>query len=540
MKITYLFFILIIAINTSYAQEVDSTFIRFKSSLKGLSDAKKKAELLLDEGEKYISTDFHLAEFYITEANKYIAKKDLSNKAKYHSLFATIHRKQGNYARALQNDLNSYQMYQNIKDTIGLVKSLISLGVTNRFRNKDQESINYYNEALLLQTDSLSLANLYNLKGVAFHNLKQLDSAEYYYKKSLDLFQRTDSDRLVLVLKNNLAIFYLNQDIFNNVLPVLLEYLEYNKVQNTKMPLAISYHNVAYYYFKKKTFDKALVYADSSMSVSSLENFKFRYAKAIELKSNIYAAKGDYKNAFEANKTFNRLIDSIYNLESEKKLKTFELNKEFEIERRELQLKADAQKTKYYLYMFLISILLIGTLLIIYLTRKNYNNKLNLAAIALEKEILNQQLLDEKVKSSETELKWLIADNQMRVAYLQEFYNNLNIDESITSVHDFKMFLKDLRFKLNQQINTQEKLTNLQTKIKDVNKGFELKLLNTYPELTKSEREVCFLLRINLSIKEMASIRNSSIDSVKSIRYRLRKKLNLPKDAELEGFIKTL
>ena len=367
-----------------------------------------------------------------------------------------------------------------------------------------------------------------------------LDSAEFYYEKSLALFQRIHSDRLVLVLKNNLAIFYLNQNIFNNVLPVLLEYLNYNKLENVKMPMAISYHNIANYYLKMNNFDKALNYADSSLHVSSSENFKFRSAKAMELKSKIYAAKGDYKNAFEANKTYNILTDSIFNLESEKKLKTFELNKEFEIERREFKLKANAQKTKFYLYIYLISILLVATLFTIYLIKKNSKNKLHLSAIALEKEILKQQLLDEKVKSSETELKWLIADNQMRVSYLQDFYNNLKIDDSITSLDDFKMFLKDLRFKLNQQINTQEKLTNLQTKIKDVNKGFELKLLNTYPELTKSEREVCFLLRINLSIKEMASIRNSSIDSIKSIRYRLRKKLNLPKETELEGFIKNL
>ena len=370
--------------------------------------------------------------------------------------------------------------------------------------------------------------------------MKVLDSAEFYYKKSLDFFERTHSEPLVLVLKNNLAIFYLSQDIVNNVLPVLLEYLDYNKLQNAKMPIAISYYNIAYYYLKKKSFDKALNYVDSSLRVSSLQNFKFRFAKATELQSKIYAAKGDYKNAFEANKTYTFLKDSIFNLESENKLKTFELNKEFEIERREFILKAKAQKTKFYLYVFLVSILLIATLLVIYLTKKNYNSKLHLAIIALEKEKLNQQLLDEKLKSSETELKWLIADNQMRVSYLQEFYNNLKFDDSITNIYDFKSFLRDLRINLNQQINTQEKLTNLQTKIKDVNKGFELKLLNTYPELTKSEREVCFLLRINLSIKEMASIRNSSIDAIKSIRYRLRKKLNLPKDTELEGFIKNL
>ena len=158
----------------------------------------------------------------------------------------------------------------------------------------------------------------------------------------------------------------------------------------------------------------------------------------------------------------------------------------------------------------------------------------------LEKEKLKKELLDEKVRVSERELKWLIADNQMRLSYLQDFYNQLKLDDDINDLKDFKSFLKNLRLKLSQQINTQEKLSGLQNKIKDANKGFEATLIKDYPELTKSEREVCFLLRINLSIKEMAAIRNSSIDSVKSIRYRLRKKFGLSKDVELESFIKLL
>jgi len=64
--------------------------------------------------------------------------------------------------------------------------------------------------------------------------------------------------------------------------------------------------------------------------------------------------------------------------------------------------------------------------------------------------------------------------------------------------------------------------------------------MKKYPSLTKSEREVCGLLRVNLSIKEVASIRNSTIDSIKSIRYRLRKKFNLDKNVELQNFIQSL
>ena len=90
------------------------------------------------------------------------------------------------------------------------------------------------------------------------------------------------------------------------------------------------------------------------------------------------------------------------------------------------------------------------------------------------------------------------------------------------------------------QIGTEDKLSALQNKIEEANLGFDAKLVDTYSTLTKAEREVCALLRINLSMKEVASIRNTSVESVKSIRYRLRKKMGIPKHTELELYIQSL
>ena len=64
--------------------------------------------------------------------------------------------------------------------------------------------------------------------------------------------------------------------------------------------------------------------------------------------------------------------------------------------------------------------------------------------------------------------------------------------------------------------------------------------MELYPNLTKTEREVCALLRLNLSIKEISSIRNATTDSVKASRYRIRKKLEVPSGVELEHFIQSL
>jgi DNA-binding NarL/FixJ family response regulator len=45
-----------------------------------------------------------------------------------------------------------------------------------------------------------------------------------------------------------------------------------------------------------------------------------------------------------------------------------------------------------------------------------------------------------------------------------------------------------------------------------------------FPDLTKNEELVCFLLKLNYSVKEIAAQMNISAQGVEMIKYRMRKK----------------
>ncbi len=68
--------------------------------------------------------------------------------------------------------------------------------------------------------------------------------------------------------------------------------------------------------------------------------------------------------------------------------------------------------------------------------------------------------------------------------------------------------------------------------------GFFLqKLREKYPHLTANDHKLCAYLRMNLSTKEIASLMNISVRGVEGSRYRLRKKLDLDADANLQEFM---
>lgn len=61
-----------------------------------------------------------------------------------------------------------------------------------------------------------------------------------------------------------------------------------------------------------------------------------------------------------------------------------------------------------------------------------------------------------------------------------------------------------------------------------------------HPDLTKGEKRMCAYIRLELSTKEIATVTNRSTRTVETVRYRLRKKLNIPEGQTLESYLASL
>ena len=75
----------------------------------------------------------------------------------------------------------------------------------------------------------------------------------------------------------------------------------------------------------------------------------------------------------------------------------------------------------------------------------------------------------------------------------------------------------------------------------DITKKSELAkfkiLKDKHPNLTPNDLKLCVYLRLNLSSKEIAPLLNISHRSVEIKRYRLRKKLDLEHDINLNDYL---
>lgn len=74
----------------------------------------------------------------------------------------------------------------------------------------------------------------------------------------------------------------------------------------------------------------------------------------------------------------------------------------------------------------------------------------------------------------------------------------------------------------------------------EVNDGFLKKLKAQFPKLSNTDIKVCTYLKLNLSSKEIAQLMNISVRGVEISRYRLRKKLDIPRGQSLNAFLNDL
>ena len=68
--------------------------------------------------------------------------------------------------------------------------------------------------------------------------------------------------------------------------------------------------------------------------------------------------------------------------------------------------------------------------------------------------------------------------------------------------------------------------------------GYLSHLRETFPELSQAEERLFLLYKLNLNSKEITKILGISESTVKKGRTRLRKKLGLDKEQDLEQFIR--
>jgi len=96
-----------------------------------------------------------------------------------------------------------------------------------------------------------------------------------------------------------------------------------------------------------------------------------------------------------------------------------------------------------------------------------------------------------------------------------------------------------IRF-IDKSINNNDDWKFFEEAFNHADKNFFKKVKEMHPKLTANDLRLCAYLRLNLSSKEIAPLLNISVRSVEIKRYRLRKKIDLPREINLNDYFLNL
>ncbi len=430
----------------------------------------------------------------------------LIGKSKCFQLISTIYSRQGNYTKALELSKNALSgiIQTNEKGYKGLIYT--SLGKCYTVLNKTDSSEFYYRLALFEQLQEKNYAYLPTaLVNVAEIELKHGNSA-----LSLQLFNRglktadsTNNKQAqvnCLLGKGNWFIANVKKDSANFV------------------------------------FNKALALSES------LSDKSFR-VKALEQLVKFEKENGNFKIALNYQEEMTLINDSMDAHDKLKGAKLLEVQFEVAEKDRKLELlnkeKNIVQLSNYILWGSIVFLIILSLGVILFLKRLNQRDKQLLKTkeeliVAVEEQRkIKEQFLQNELEFKESQLSamavQILQKNELMHELKQQLEknNNQEADFALTKL-------------INKGFNHDKEWDDFNQYFESVNRNFYSRLKTAYPEISPNDLKICALIKLNLSSKDMSGILNISPDSVKTARYRLRKKLQMSPEENLVDFIQKL
>lgn len=413
-------------------------------------------------------------------------------------------------------------------------------------QGKLKESIALSKEALQgfqLASDSMGYIGLVNNSlGTAYHKLHQNDSAEYFFRLSLQsqlisknyaylpsAYLRVGELELKRGDKSgSYAKFSRAQEIADSTK---------NKQAQVSCLLAMG----NWLLVQEKNEIKAESYFQKAKYIAAELSDKSFYISTLKELSTLRKQQGNFEQALAYQSEIGKLRDSLNQWETQNIVKRWEV--EFEISEKDRKLvliqkeNEVALLTNYLLWGTICFLLLISAGIILFLRKINKRDKTLLQtqeALIIaneEKKQLKEVHLQNELEYKESQLSALTLQMIQKNELLQELKARLEEEKTTENAHH------SLQKIIQKGLNQDKEWADFAAHFESINKNFYTRLKASYPDISPNEMKICALIKMNLSIKEMASILNISPDSVKTARYRLRKKLQLQTEDNLTDFM---
>lgn len=398
--------------------------------------------------------------------------------------------------------------------------------------------------------DSASVAGCYNERGVMHYLLDEFVVAEKFLQRALTINRAQRNLKEIATNLNNLCLY---QGDTEKKLSLIQEAIAINKNLDAQWSLGENYNNMGKQYYFGEQYSKALEALQKAYEYAHNIGAKELICDNYEYSSWVYAAIGDYKQAYTRLSQMYALSkelqssNKLRNIEQEISYKRYQ-DQKYATEMQEQTYKIELLKRNLW---FLGSVLVLGLAFSIFLYKWYKRRKgLQLIEARYQLELSQRELSELKLHQQELELQNIqnaLDSSQQEVTSFAVFLRSRNelLDKIREMIKEgYKMdnqalipHLKKVNAYISQYQSGDKTNNALLLNIEDKSKEFIERLTKEHPNLTQGEKYLATMLRVNLSTKEISMISGNSSKTINMNRYRLRKALNLPTEKDLVEYL---
>lgn len=338
----------------------------------------------------WIISDYDSAVYYFEKALDIRNKlPNLTHRATTYNNLGTVYYNWSLYDKALDHYLHSLEYMKEQKNNSGIARCLSNIGLVYKETAQNEKAVEYYRESLPYANASNQVQTIgyaYNCLGTAFSDVNK-DSALFYLKKSLDVYQ-SGNDTVGLALANQgLGNFYLDIKDPKNAKVYFTQMLKMALNENVPMRVARAYKGLGQAYLLENDLLTAKENFEKSIVIGEKSSIKFILRDAFGSLSEIYERLGNTEKAFIALKQYNKYKQDIEDEGMQKRLMDLKNKSEYERFQKDIQEQQyQNEKQKIYLIATISAIFFLLAIAVMLFRMNSKRKKVNV--LLQEKNIL--------------------------------------------------------------------------------------------------------------------------------------------------------
>lgn len=382
-------------------------------------------------------------------------------------------------------------------------------------------------EELKTRQDSIRMLFSSNTAALGYHRQQQYDSAFFWYRTSLKIATGLHDNVWKGIIGGNMGQIYYEQKKYDTALLLFQTDYKFSKEANLYDNAANSLQWAARTQLRLGNNTAAMQYVRDAISLLKHTPEVFYLRNTYYAAMDVFKALGMYDSAFYYNTKYGMLNDSLERVIALSGIAVSKARANDEKSRYSIRsLQKEKEKQLFQRNILIAAIILLGIVAFLIVTRQRLKAKLQVERMEQEKQRMQQEI------ASAREQMNMFTENIVEKTSLIE-----KLEEQIKG-NSISIEQQLLIAELSQQtILTEEDWLKFKSLFEKIYPLFFQKLKESAADITVAEQRMAALTRLQLTSKQMAAMLGISVDSVHKTRQRLRQRLQLSAEINLDEYI---